>query len=134
MLIRGRVVSLAITWGAPHFGIQVLINTVWGGEAGGRGQTASMLAGVLYQTGHFDAVYTVEASTCRNIVLLAHRGKPRGSEQWRDMLAPTLSASRVGNMCPLVSEQCSPRLSTAVHEVTGAKQQMQDGVDGNPSM
>jgi len=82
-----------------------VVNTVWGGASGARGEVASRLAAVLAE--RFDAVYAIE-TTRRNIILLAHQGEPCGDVQWRAMLAPTLCVHRAGAMCPDVAANRLP--------------------------
>ena len=71
-----------------------LINTTWSTE---RGATAREVAAAL--TSHFGAVYLLEASTCRNVVVLCHQGSTLDAAQWRRILETALPTS----MCPDVS-------------------------------
>ena len=41
--------------------------------------------------GSFDAVYSLKARSCRNVVAICHQGPSRGAGAWRALLAPALS-------------------------------------------
>mgnify|MGYP002214340628 CR=1 FL=1 len=85
-----------------------VVNTVWGGTSGARGEVASRLKAVLAE--RFDAVYEIETrSASRNIILLAHQGEPCGDGQWRAMLTPMLCAQGAAAMCPDVTSDRFPQ-------------------------
>jgi spermidine synthase len=91
----------------------VAINTTWGIDGTARGETAHRLAHRLAAAVHGLCVYLLHASTCRNIIVCAHRGGRHLSEaEWRAMLAPALL--RAASVCPQVAlDGCVPRPFTA---------------------
>jgi len=86
-----------------------IINTTWGQDKTRRGETASRLAARLAgSTDQLDAIYLLEASSCRNVLVVCHRGCHYEDEDWRRLIE--LSLSRTGTLCPQVASRPHPKL------------------------
>ncbi|KAL1523656.1 hypothetical protein AB1Y20_018591 [Prymnesium parvum] len=73
-----------------------LVNTTWSRS---RGDAARQVASRLRDS--FDAVYLLEASSCKNVIVISHQGVVRSKTEWRRILECSLP--HISSRCPHIS-------------------------------